>query len=87
MLYEAENALGKYEPLGRFLKASTKEEETLTYKQIEAILHDTLPESAYQLSAWWANENTHVQAEAWREAGWKVAKVELGQTITWHRAG
>lgn len=44
-----------------------------------------LPNSAYRYRAWWANEHDgrHVQAKAWRGAGYVVDSVDLdGRAVT-----
>jgi hypothetical protein len=48
---------GKYAPLEHYLRdlPVTRKEATLSFEQIERILNDKLPPSAYQYQAWWAN--------------------------------
>lgn len=76
---------GKYSTLTDYLtrqaEASTK---TLLFTEIEDILHFKLPASAYNYSAWWANEQdgNHSHARSWLSAGWKTSDVELGRKIT-----
>jgi len=66
--------LGKYSPLENYLKQCQGKTLTLTYKEIEQILGDKLPMSAYKHQAWWANGG-HYYAESWLGAGWKVDEV------------
>lgn len=64
----------KYNPLMQFLmkQPSQKRQLDLTLSQIEAIIGDSLPDSARKYAAWWANDTTHVQAKAWLEAEWRA---------------
>ena len=70
----------KYEPLHRRLSGEAAPRLSLTFQQIEHLLGVQLPHSAYQYSAWWANEanGRHVQAWAWRDAGYR-AEADLEQ--------
>jgi hypothetical protein len=74
---------GKYRPLEHYLRdlPANQREVTLSFEQIERILNDKLPPSAYQYQAWWANQRTgtHVEAYAWMNAGWKVETVNLSE--------
>jgi len=69
--------MGKYDPLRRFLEtidANTRE-ITLTFQRVESTIGATLPPSAYEHQAWWANPTSphqHPYAQAWLAAGWKV---------------
>jgi hypothetical protein len=49
---------GKYTPLEKYLRdlPEGQREITLRFEQIERILNDKLPPSAYEYWAWWANE-------------------------------
>ncbi|MBL0348664.1 hypothetical protein [Candidatus Villigracilis affinis] len=49
---------GKYAPLEHHLRGlpASQKEATLSFEQIEGILNDKLPPSAYQYLAWWANQ-------------------------------
>ena len=72
---------GKYTPLEQHLKALPSEtrDVTMTFEQIERILNDKLPLSAYKYQAWWANEKNPHQPEkqAIANAGWKVDTINL----------
>ena len=88
---------GKYTPLEKYLRdlPGGEREITLSFEQIERILNDRLPPSAYEYWAWWANEKegNHVNARAWAHlrlrpvqvnAGWKVtALISTGNRLTW----
>jgi len=74
---------GKYTPLEKYLRdlPDSQREVTLRFEQIERILNDKLPPSAYGYQAWWENEKegNHVNARAWANAGWKIENVDLGR--------
>lgn len=78
---------GKYTPFEQHLRnlPASQKEVTLSFEQIERILNDKLPPSAYQYQAWWANqkEGSHVEAFAWMDAGWLVDTVNF--TEKWVR--
>jgi len=72
---------GKYTPLENYLRdfPESQREVTLPFEQIERILNDKLPPSAYQHQAWWPNQKqgSHVEAYAWLNAGWRVETVNF----------
>ena len=74
---------GKYTPLEHYLRdlPLSQKEVTLSFEQIERILSDKLPSSAYQYRAWWSYEKNPHQPEkqAIANAGWKVETVNLSQ--------
>jgi hypothetical protein len=69
--------MSKYEPLGEYLRKQTTKRATLSFKDVEGIIGDALPDSARNHRAWWANDPKHVEAKAWLDAGWKSASVSL----------
>lgn len=73
----------KYDPLYRYLNTARI---TLTYKEIEEMLGESLPKSAYEHSEWWDNNTgSRSQNRAWLDAGWRVAKKDLGKSITFEK--
>ena len=72
---------GKYTRLEYYLRdlPVDQNEVILTFEQIERIINDKLPKSAYQYQAWWANEKNPRQPEkqAIMNAGWKVESLNL----------
>ena len=74
---------GKYAPLENYLRSlpADQREITLAFAEIERILNDRLPASAYGYEAWWANEKegNHVNARSWSTAGWKIESLDLKQ--------
>jgi DNA-binding XRE family transcriptional regulator len=79
----------KYYSLELYLAQVESDEVTLAFSEIEAILQDSLPASAYKRRAWWSNRKQGaVQAEAWMAAGYHVQIVDLeGQQVTFRKPG
>jgi hypothetical protein len=75
--------MAKYDPLRDYLKSRPPaiNEITLSFDLINEMLESNLPYSAYNHSAWWANEvnGPHVQAHAWQDAGWKAEAVDFSK--------
>ncbi|MDE2182391.1 MAG: hypothetical protein KGJ78_05165 [Alphaproteobacteria bacterium] len=70
--------MGKYDPLTVYLKGRAQAEVPLRFEEIAALIGSPLPPSAYSHRAWWANEATgHIHAEAWLEAGFEAAQVDM----------
>lgn len=73
------NPSGKYAPLHRHLAGLPESDtrESLTFSAIEQIIGADLPRSARTHRAWWSNDRgSHIQADAWLDAGWKVEGVD-----------
>ena len=79
--------MAKYDPLEMYLLclSGSQNEITLSFGQVENIIEDLLPPSAYAHRAWWSNDKAgqHVNARAWLDIGWKVDQVN--QTEHWVR--
>ena len=72
--------MSKYAPLKAYLEQSTSVEVFLKFEEIEHIIGCPLPASSKKYPAWWSNDSsTHVQADAWRNAGYKTAQIDLGR--------
>ena len=69
----------KYEPLKTYLSSLSEPVTVLTYDEIERLLGQKLPNTAYSDAwrQWWANTETHSQALAWLRAGWRVTRPDL----------
>jgi hypothetical protein len=81
---------GKYSPLEKHLSAIPRDiyRISLAFTEIELIIADQLPLSAYKYSAWWSNEKKghHVQKHSWFDAGWKVSHLDLSnENVTFQR--
>lgn len=71
----------KYIALNRYLQSQKQHIIALTFKDIEKIIHQKLPPSAYQHNAWWGNHEGNSQATAWLEANYKVHSVSQNSSI------
>lgn len=79
--------MGKYDPLGSYLKSRTTEEVLLTFGEIEAIIGCPLPESQ-KFAAWWSNNPTNnVMTRVWLAAGFETQRVDLaGRKLVFRKA-
>ena len=70
--------MGKYQPLADFLKEFRGEEWNATFSDVERVLGFSLPPSAREHRAWWANQfkGHHSQAKGWIEAGWVTREID-----------
>ena len=72
---------GKYMRLEKYLSGLPEStcEMRLTFAQIEEILADRLPASAYEDQRWWEHETeaNHVTVRAWANAGWKIGRLDV----------
>ena len=70
----------RYAPLYTYLSEELEpggDSVSLGFDEIEKIIDGELPESARRHRAWWANTDSHAQAQAWLSAGWKIDAVDL----------
>lgn len=69
----------KYDPLKAYLQAipQSKRSVAMSFSQIEDLLGDNLPQSAFKYAAWWANQSYGSQAPSWLDAGFIVDEVNL----------
>ena len=68
--------MAKYHALKQFLLSSEQPKIKLSLSDIEEIIGDKLPYSAYTYNAWWSNKG-HSHAEFWTTAGFLTEKVDL----------
>lgn len=67
--------MNDYGNLTEFLQNTKDQDEIeLTFIEIERIIGDKLPSSAFDHIAWWSNTRTHSQGKGWLNAGWIVAQ-------------
>lgn len=81
--------MAKYSALSQHLSAIEANTASLTFKEIQAIIDDQLPPSAFKHHAWWSNElnGTHTWSYLWQAAGWLKDSVDFDQqTVTFRRA-
>ena len=73
----------KYALLEQYLRElpANEREVTLSFEQIERILNDKLPASAYEDRRWWDHETeaNHVTKRSWAKAGWKVESLDVNK--------
>ena len=67
----------KYRRLSELLDGSDSKSVTLTFNEIEKIVGFTLPESAREHRAFWANTTTHSIALSWLSVGYKTVDVDI----------
>ena len=71
-------ARGKYAPLFHHLDALDADRWPATFREIEAILGSSLPNSARVHRPWWSNQASgHSHALVWQVAGWRTTAVDL----------
>src|SRR5438270_4736898 len=70
--------MGKYAPLGDFLRSQHSQEVPLTFAEIERITGAKLPPKAQHHRAWWSNNpSNNVMTKVWLEAGYESAQVDM----------
>jgi hypothetical protein len=78
-----------YQPLGAYLARQPGPTQTLTFREVEAILGRPLPPSAstQRGRGWWTNDPGHSEADyGWLAAGWQVDSVDRDrQTVTFRK--
>ena len=70
----------KYRDLYDFLKLQDSEKIEMTFSEVEELIYNKLPKSAFKHRQWWANGG-HVQAYAWMDAGYLVKKVNFKDLV------
>jgi hypothetical protein len=81
--------MGKYEPLGAFLRHQRALEVPLTFNEIEKITGVKLPPKAQHHRAWWSNNpSNNVMTKVWLEAGYESTRVDMGaRKLVFRRVG
>src|SRR5438067_4180877 len=70
--------MGKYAPLGQFLRNQRTREVALTFRDIEKITGVKLPPKAQHHRAWWSNNpSNNVMTRVWLEAGYESTQVDM----------
>lgn len=77
----------KYYPLFRHLQSTGADRMQMSLSQIEGILQDRLPPSAYEQASFWSNRvEGGYQAAAWLDAGYYVTDFDRSAaTVTFRR--
>jgi hypothetical protein len=77
--------MSAYEPLFKLLSLKSAGGMTVvpaTFKQIEAVLGFTLPDTARKNPEWWGNEtgdSRHAQCRSWLNAGFETRNLNLAK--------
>jgi len=67
-----------YDQLVQYLLHKDQDMLRLSFQQIEDVLGTSLPPSAYEHRAWWANSQSHSHARhGWLQAGYETSMVDL----------
>ncbi|MBK7453860.1 MAG: hypothetical protein IPJ46_09140 [Anaerolineales bacterium] len=73
--------VGKYMPLENYLRdlPASQKEVTLGFEQIEGILNNKLPSSAYEDQRWWEHETegNHRNTRSWSNAAWRIKNLDV----------
>ena len=79
--------MGKYEPLGAYLREQRTQEVPLSFAQIERITGVKLPPKAQNHRAWWSNNpSNNVMTKVWLEAGFETEQVDIpGRKVVFRR--
>lgn len=77
-----------YENLYEYFRGLKDDCITTSFNEIENILEDILPDSAYKYNAWWSNDTTHSQANNWLENGYRSSNVSItNRQVTFIKQG
>jgi hypothetical protein len=68
--------MGKYEPLGQFLKKQKRDRITMTFVEIEKIIGAKLPKSKLNRAFWSNNPDNNVMTKEWVGAGFETGEVD-----------
>lgn len=73
-----EAPMNKYDPLFRYLSEQKSTKVTLSLSEIETIINDELPTSAYSYPQWWSNSRTkaHPYCRAWLDAEYHTVGIK-----------
>ena len=72
--------MGKYEPLGQFLKKQKRDRVNITFAEIEHVIGMKLPKSSKSHRAWWSNNpSNNVMTKEWLAAGYETEEVDIAR--------
>lgn len=79
--------MGKYQPLGDFLRSHGKSHLPMTFSEIEKAAGVSLPPSAFDQRAWWSNNpSNNVMTRVWLDAGYETEQVDMaGRKLVFRR--
>jgi hypothetical protein len=69
--------MGKYEPLGQFLKKQKHNQIKMSFAEIEKIIGIKLPKSKASRAFWSNNPDNNVMTKEWIEAGFETQDVDV----------
>ncbi len=69
--------MGKYEPLGHFLKKQKRDRIKMTFAEIEKLIGAKLPKSKSSRAFWSNNPDNNVMTREWLTAGFVAKSVDL----------
>src|SRR5690242_2513449 len=75
--------MSKYESFASFLSNLKVNNYESRFEEIEKIIGEKLPPSAYQYDAWWSNNDSHPLMNEILKAGWKKTKVDFNTKEVW----
>lgn len=71
--------MGKYAPLGQFLRGQKLDEIRMTFAEIERVIGTPLPANAPKYPAWWSNNpSNNPMTKVWLDAGFRTEQVDIG---------
>lgn len=81
--------MGKYAPLGEFLRAQRTSLIPMTFEEIEEVTGVKLPPKAQFHRAWWSNNaSNNVMTKVWLQAGYETEQVDMGaRKLVFRRVG
>ena len=72
--------MSKYAPLTGYLSSSGMDYIPMTFAEVEEVIGNKLPRSAFEYRPWWSNNpSNHVNAYSWLSAGYKTSKVDMSE--------
>ena len=72
--------MSKYAPLTGYLSSSGMDYIPMTFAEVEEVIGDKLPRSAFEYRPWWSNNpSNHVNADSWLRAGYKTENVDMAE--------
>lgn len=78
--------MGKYEPLGQFLRKQKRDRIAMTFSEIEKVLNAKLPASKTSRAFWSNNPDNNVMTRIWVEAGFETEDVNpQSARLVFHR--
>ncbi|HLY04146.1 MAG TPA: hypothetical protein VKR31_00205 [Rhizomicrobium sp.] len=79
--------MAKYDALGPFLKGQSTGEVPVTFSEVENVIGEKLPRSAYVHRPWWSNNPSNsAMTRVWLDAGFRTERVDMaGQKLVFRR--